>query len=358
MVRTLRGAFASQLPQDARERTLAIAYKGAELADTALLAEADLLPTAERQIPHVYLCYGGTPAAPTPSVDSTPNNAPQNTLRRRRGEEMPDETHVVAQRERERERERAAPQPQPQRQPQERALPEAVDVNKCCRLCFDAEETLATGLLFSPCKCAGSMRYIHVSCLNTWRMRSQKESSYFECDQCRYKYNIVRTQWAGVVLHPHLAVAVAVVVLVLSTLLVGNLVHSTPLLESVHEKVWNFLQFYPIPFFATKYCQNDTCNTVCNTFDLWNWVERCRQAGCSCSMSPSVALSWFFAALTNGMVLVAMLGMYLNRHIILRNYFYAYVQKKSRQTFGNSAPFLLSMQCIRGNEVHSHSSFI
>ncbi|KAK4685555.1 hypothetical protein P7C73_g4592, partial [Tremellales sp. Uapishka_1] len=39
-----------------------------------------------------------------------------------------------------------------------------------CRICFcGVEEELELGRLISPCLCSGSMRYVHVSCINTWR---------------------------------------------------------------------------------------------------------------------------------------------------------------------------------------------
>jgi len=40
-----------------------------------------------------------------------------------------------------------------------------------CRICMgDASE----GKLFSPCLCKGSMRYVHVECLQRWRKEKDK----------------------------------------------------------------------------------------------------------------------------------------------------------------------------------------
>ena len=41
--------------------------------------------------------------------------------------------------------------------------------------------------MFSPCLCRGSMRYVHVHCLNEWRTMSVNSRSFYECDQCRYR---------------------------------------------------------------------------------------------------------------------------------------------------------------------------
>lgn len=36
------------------------------------------------------------------------------------------------------------------------------------------------------------MKYIHVNCLNEWRLASKNKSSFVKCDQCGYEYNIQR----------------------------------------------------------------------------------------------------------------------------------------------------------------------
>lgn len=42
-------------------------------------------------------------------------------------------------------------------------------VNKSCRICLDeGNEFDEKNPLISPCKCAGTMRYIHAECLTTW----------------------------------------------------------------------------------------------------------------------------------------------------------------------------------------------
>jgi len=66
--------------------------------------------------------------------------------------------------------------------------------DKMCRICFSgAEDEINLGHLISPCQCKGTMRYVHVECLNQWRLRSQKKSSFFQCDECKYKYAFRRT---------------------------------------------------------------------------------------------------------------------------------------------------------------------
>ncbi|CEP03387.1 hypothetical protein PBRA_003147 [Plasmodiophora brassicae] len=68
--------------------------------------------------------------------------------------------------------------------------------NNICRICHDAEETKESGRLFSPCKCAGTMKHVHVTCLNEWRRMSSNPQSFYQCDQCLYRYSLHRATWA------------------------------------------------------------------------------------------------------------------------------------------------------------------
>ena len=63
-----------------------------------------------------------------------------------------------------------------------------------CRICLgDA----ADGTLFSPCKCKGSMKYVHVHCLQRWRAEGAHARAFFECGQCKYRYNLRRVEVAS-----------------------------------------------------------------------------------------------------------------------------------------------------------------
>jgi len=43
------------------------------------------------------------------------------------------------------------------------------------------------------------MKYVHLTCLNSWRYSSPNAKSVYRCDQCGYKYNFNRTQYAAIV---------------------------------------------------------------------------------------------------------------------------------------------------------------
>jgi len=70
---------------------------------------------------------------------------------------------------------------------------------KMCRICHGGEEE---GRLISPCKCKGTMKHVHISCLDKWRRVSQNSSSYFKCDSCNYQYSFRRTTFSQVFKSP------------------------------------------------------------------------------------------------------------------------------------------------------------
>jgi len=64
-----------------------------------------------------------------------------------------------------------------------------------CRICHEGAEG---GKLFSPCKCSGSIKYVHVECLEKWRIMSQNPASVVQCDSCKYRYNLYRPRFAKI----------------------------------------------------------------------------------------------------------------------------------------------------------------
>jgi len=56
------------------------------------------------------------------------------------------------------------------------------------------------GRMFSPCLCRGSMQLVHVACLNQWRRSSANPRSYYQCEQCNYRYQLRRAWFAEILL--------------------------------------------------------------------------------------------------------------------------------------------------------------
>eukprot|EP00435_Cladocopium_sp_Y103_P047280 s172_g13.t2 len=114
------------------------------------------------------------------------------------------------------------------------AAPADVSAERCCRICFDSSESKEgangssepggeTGKLFSPCQCTGSMRFVHVSCLNDWRSASCNDRSYYRCDACHYEYRLQRLWVADVLISPGFHLALAISCFSFSALMVGIL---------------------------------------------------------------------------------------------------------------------------------------
>ena len=112
----------------------------------------------------------------------------------------------------------------------ERADPPAPDDEPpSCRICFAGEEE---GRLFSPCRCRGTMKHVHVKCLDAWRRASQRggtggrrdavRGSYVACDQCHFRYRLERSEWAARLEDPRLPGFVAAVALAIAVWLTGG----------------------------------------------------------------------------------------------------------------------------------------
>lgn len=58
---------------------------------------------------------------------------------------------------------------------------------------YDSEE----GRLISPCKCKGSSRYVHETCLQEWRHADPAygRRNYWQCPTCSFRYRLERMQW-------------------------------------------------------------------------------------------------------------------------------------------------------------------
>ena len=54
-----------------------------------------------------------------------------------------------------------------------------------------------TGRLLRPCKCKGSSKYVHESCLQAWRHadRDYGKRNYWQCPTCGFRYRLERMQW-------------------------------------------------------------------------------------------------------------------------------------------------------------------
>lgn len=58
---------------------------------------------------------------------------------------------------------------------------------------YDSED----GRLIRPCKCKGSSRYVHESCLQHWRHAdpSYGRRNFWQCPTCHFQYRLERMRW-------------------------------------------------------------------------------------------------------------------------------------------------------------------
>lgn len=104
---------------------------------------------------------------------------------------------------------------------------------RICRICFGFPFEDGLGQVIRPCKCKGSMQYIHVECLNAWRRASANERSYYECHLCHYKYRIVRTKLALWLLLPETAAVLTAASILMCALLLGGILSCIPAVDLV-----------------------------------------------------------------------------------------------------------------------------
>ena len=68
----------------------------------------------------------------------------------------------------------------------QKIVPESEEVelslNKSCRICMEGDSSFA---LLSPCKCSGSIKYIHEECLKTWLVSHNEDLSESCCELCK-----------------------------------------------------------------------------------------------------------------------------------------------------------------------------
>ena len=95
---------------------------------------------------------------------------------------------------------------------------------KMCRVCFCGEEE---GRLFAPCRCKGTMRWVHPHCLNEWRAASVNARSFYTCEQCGYRYRTERT-WLADVLQSERTVWLLSFAMLALVALAGRLVPGRP----------------------------------------------------------------------------------------------------------------------------------
>jgi uncharacterized membrane protein (DUF373 family) len=89
-----------------------------------------------------------------------------------------------------------------------------------CRICFGTD-VIEGNPLISPCRCRGTMKYVHLECLQQWRLMSGRNKSFYQCDQCGYQYRLSRVGLYHFLTHEVFISAITFLVFLLLVLLCG-----------------------------------------------------------------------------------------------------------------------------------------
>lgn len=67
-------------------------------------------------------------------------------------------------------------------------LHDEIDSDVICRICLETQTT--ENPLIVPCKCAGTVGYIHESCLKVWLISKELNLNKVRCELCKTKYEM------------------------------------------------------------------------------------------------------------------------------------------------------------------------
>lgn len=110
-----------------------------------------------------------------------------------------------------------------------------------CRICLgDSSE----GRFISPCKCKGSIRFVHAHCLEKWRNSSINPKSYWECDQCKYKYSFRRTFVATMLRNEFIVHLLTILFFLVCSLVLGVIISPFYTIKQVFTSYSDLVMFY------------------------------------------------------------------------------------------------------------------
>ncbi|KAI1781017.1 hypothetical protein F4818DRAFT_23378 [Hypoxylon cercidicola] len=72
--------------------------------------------------------------------------------------------------------------------------------------------------LINPCRCKGSVKYVHEGCLKSWM---NENPNAWRCDRCLYEYRMERLNWAQRLRSPIVALGLTVFILLVTIFVLG-----------------------------------------------------------------------------------------------------------------------------------------
>lgn len=99
------------------------------------------------------------------------------------------------------------------------------DNEPTCRICLVTKSEDISRPLIRPCKCSGSLSFVHIECLNQWRATSTQAQC--TCSVCQYAYRVQRTHLAEFVMSGRGALAMTFLLTLAVIFLVGMILSFT-----------------------------------------------------------------------------------------------------------------------------------
>ncbi|CAG8640899.1 1616_t:CDS:2 [Gigaspora rosea] len=230
-------------------------------------------------------------------------------------------------------------QPQPVQYPNFSSTTQNVQISltvdepivRVCKICQesefveDEEGPYMKGKLISPCKCKGSLQYVHIGCLNQWRTSSVRKDSSYQCEVCKYEYKFYRPNIAKIISNPiflHLTTFITffMVVYVISWIVKfidakGNLTHN--------DKLWiNTPILGHMDSGDLCYCGACTC---CMPFDFGGSPSDCGGPPCGCSDECNLIICMTSIIGLAIMVIIGSIGALFAGYFIVKNHVNIYL---------------------------------
>lgn len=118
--------------------------------------------------------------------------------------------------------------------------PDSPGSQALCRICYESETP--HNPFCQPCKCRGTSRYVHVSCLQKWRAQHRPDQeAYKRCMECNHKYQTRpgarKTTLYSVVIRFSRHTFSNISLVLLSCILISYLLEKIPGLQSSVDKI-------------------------------------------------------------------------------------------------------------------------
>ena len=78
----------------------------------------------------------------------------------------------------------------PQQRSEGSATQPSTNPEATCRICLDNEQNIETGNFIKPCRCTGTMEWVHDECLKTWIVAKENEINAAACELCGTSFNM------------------------------------------------------------------------------------------------------------------------------------------------------------------------